>query len=342
MAKRLSELPEAGALTGAEVAPVAQSGVTVKATLTAIKNWIVAYHSALSAISTLTPAANKLPYFTGAETAGLADFTAAARTVLDDANVADMRTTLGAAGLGANTFTDLQIWKASADTASATTVDLTAATGNTTRITGTTATSAFTMTAGQWHMCIADGAWPLTYHATTNKLNTGGENYTCAAGDRVLLHKDNSGIIQATVFKNDGTALVAGAANTGSTTFLGANVTLNNTATYFSGPNTGSIGASGQTWLIIAVGCAYDTAGSTKFCMRIYDGTTPYADTEGASLGANAAVNMTATAVVTLSAATTFTLQMKDVLSTAGVLLTTGPNSAAANKATSITAVRLS
>ena len=114
-----------------------------------------------------------------------------------------------AASLAANTFTGLQTWKASADIASAATVDLTAATGNTTRITGTTATSAFTMTAGQWHMVIADGAWPLTYHATTNKLNTGGSNYTCAAGDRVLLHKDNSGIIQATIFKNNGTAVVS-------------------------------------------------------------------------------------------------------------------------------------
>lgn len=114
------------------------------------------------------------------------------------------------ASLAANTFTGLQTWKASADIASAATVDLTAATGNTTRITGTTATSAFTMTAGQWHMCVADGAWPLTYHATTNKLNTGGVDYTCAAGDRVLLHKDGSGVIQATIYTTSGKAVSAG------------------------------------------------------------------------------------------------------------------------------------
>lgn len=114
------------------------------------------------------------------------------------------------AGLGANTFTDLQIWKASADIASAATVDLSTATGNVTRITGTTAVSAWTMNAGQWHMVIADGALPLTYHATTNKLNTGGANYTCAAGDRVLLHKDNSGIVQATIYTTSGKAVSAG------------------------------------------------------------------------------------------------------------------------------------
>jgi len=135
---------------------------------------------------------------------GLTPVSAFAATLLDDADASTARTTLGAAGLGANTFTGLQAWAASSDIASAATVDLSTATGNVTRITGTTATSAFTMNAGQWHMVIADGAWPLTYHATTNKLNTGGSNYTCAAGDRVLLNKDDDGIIQATIFPTSG------------------------------------------------------------------------------------------------------------------------------------------
>ena len=100
-------------------------------------------------------------------------------------------------------------FKATADIASAATVDLSTATGNVTRITGTTAVSAWTMNAGQWHMVIADGALPLTYHATTNKLNTGGSNYTCAAGDRVLLHKDNSGVIQATIIPVSGKSVVS-------------------------------------------------------------------------------------------------------------------------------------
>ena len=51
----------------------------------------------LTAIAALSSAADKLAYATGAQTWGLTDFTAAARTVLDDATVAAMVDTLGGA-----------------------------------------------------------------------------------------------------------------------------------------------------------------------------------------------------------------------------------------------------
>lgn len=101
---------------------------------------------------------------------------------------------LGGLPLAGGSMTGLLTLAAGADIASAATIDLTAATGNTVRVTGTTGTSALTMNAGQWMMLIADGAWPLTYHATTCRIITGAD-YTCTAEEVVIAHKDLSGVI---------------------------------------------------------------------------------------------------------------------------------------------------
>ena len=110
-----------------------------------------------------------------------------------------------------------------ADIASATAVDLTAATGNTVVITGTTTSTSLTMNAGQQMILLPSGAWPLTYDATTMNIN-GGVSYTCAAGDRIYAVKDLASVIRVSVFKQDGTAVVAGSVAVGSITGLATGV----------------------------------------------------------------------------------------------------------------------
>ena len=160
----------------------------------------------LAGVQTLTNKTLTAPVLTAPVLGTPASGTATNLTGLPPAGV-----TGTAAILGANTFTALQTQSAGADIASATAVDLTAATGNVVVITGTTTSTSLTMTKGQQMTLIAAAKWPLTFHATTMNIN-GGVSYTCAAGDRLYVVKDDDDVIRVSVTKQDGTAVVTAAA----------------------------------------------------------------------------------------------------------------------------------
>lgn len=91
--------------------------------------------------------------------------------------------------------------------ASASSIDLSTATGNLIHITGNTTITGAVMTAGKDVWAIFDGTPQLTYHATNLKLNSGGVSVTAAAGDIALFTYDGT-TVRVALFRANGKAIV--------------------------------------------------------------------------------------------------------------------------------------
>jgi hypothetical protein len=107
---------------------------------------------------------------------------------------------------------------------------------------------------------------------------------------------------------------------TNGTASIGADVACATANTFADGPTTGSIGANGQKFLVM--GTVTILCGSTgvKYTARLWDGTTTRDETESVGVASNP-LSLSLSAVISLTAATTFKISAAPSGGTVGGLI---------------------
>lgn len=115
---------------------------------------------------------------------------------------------LSVLGLSGGTLTGVLNEHLGDPIASASTINLTTATGNFLHVTGTTTITAVTLGVGMRREIIFDGILTLTHHATNNNL-PGGADIITAVGDRASYHSDGTTVYCTKYVKADGTSVIS-------------------------------------------------------------------------------------------------------------------------------------
>lgn len=119
------------------------------------------------------------------------------------------------------------------------------------------------------------------------------------------------------------------------TASLGADVSLNNTGSYFDGPSVAQ-GTSG-TWFVSGYVTLVDTAGAATMNVKLWDGTTVVASSSINLISANTRQCISLSGVIT-SPAGNLRISVNDATSTSGIIRF---NSSANSKDSTITAARI-
>ena len=245
---------------------------TARATLgLTIGTNVQAYDAELAALAGLTSAADSLPYFTGSGTAALATLTSFARTLLDDADAATMRATLGLT-IGTN----VQAY----DAELAAIAGLTSAADRLPYFTGSGTAALATFTAAG--RALVDDADASAQRTTLGLVI--GTNVQAYDAELAALASVTSAADKVPYFTGSGTASTADLTSTGRSVigkssvatlrgFLGIYRVWMDFAFFGSTGHSGLTGGSGQTYSLTMGGKSWMNDGTTQGVMVVTNGS---------------------------------------------------------------------